>query len=79
MFKSFKKKFVKVNKGKIFCRFKGNGPPLLLLHGYPQSHVMWHKTAPELSKQSTSGRMMLVDEYHKDSNRREKVLKQMAT
>ena len=50
MFKGFKKKFVKVNKGEIFCRFKGNGPPLLLLHGYPQSHVMWHKTAPELSK-----------------------------
>ena len=53
MFKSFKKKFVKVNKGKIFCRFKGNGPPLLLLHGYPQSHLMWHKTAPELSKYFT--------------------------
>ena len=53
MFKEFKKKFVKVNKGKIFCRFKGNGPPLLLLHGYPQSHVMWHKTAPELSKYFT--------------------------
>ena len=27
MFNGFKKKFVKVNKGKIFCRFKGNGPP----------------------------------------------------
>ena len=53
MFKGFKKKFVKVKKGKIFCRFKGNGPPLLLLHGYPQSHVMWHKTAPELSKYFT--------------------------
>ena len=53
MFSGFKKKFVKVNKGKIFCRFKGNGPPLLLLHGYPQTHVMWHKTAPELSKYFT--------------------------
>lgn len=31
----------------------GNGPPLLLLHGYPQTHVMWHKVAPELSKQYT--------------------------
>ena len=27
----------------------GNGPPLLLLHGYPQSHVMWHKVAPSLA------------------------------
>ena len=53
MFKGFKKKFVKVNKGKIFCRVGGKGPPLLLLHGYPQSHVMWHKTATELSKSFT--------------------------
>ena len=53
MFEGFKKKFIKVNKGKIFCRIKGNGPPLLLLHGYPQTHVMWHKTAPELSKNFT--------------------------
>ena len=31
----------------------GSGPPLLLLHGYPQTHVMWHKTAPELAEQFT--------------------------
>ncbi len=53
MFSRFKKKFIKVNKGKIFCRLKGNGPPLLLLHGYPQTHLMWHKIAPELSKYFT--------------------------
>ena len=53
MFKGFKKKFVKVNKGKIFCRIGGKGPPLLLLHGYPQTHVMWHKTANELAKSFT--------------------------
>ena len=29
----------------------GDGPPLLLLHGYPQNHLMWHKIAPDLSKQ----------------------------
>ena len=28
----------------------GSGPPLLLLHGHPQSHVMWHRVAPELAK-----------------------------
>lgn len=27
----------------------GNGPPVLLLHGYPQTHVMWHKVAPLLA------------------------------
>ena len=53
MFKGFKKKLIKVDKGKIFCRFKGNGPPLLLLHGYPETHLMWHKTAPALSKYFT--------------------------
>ena len=53
MFKGFKKKFVKVNKGKVFCRVGGKGPPLLLLHGYPQTHVMWHKTANELAKSFT--------------------------
>ena len=53
MFEGFKKKLIKVNKGKIFCKLKGYGPPLLLLHGYPQTHLMWHKTAPELSKYFT--------------------------
>ncbi|WP_246806905.1 alpha/beta hydrolase [Ensifer sp. ENS04] len=31
----------------------GSGPPLLLLHGYPQTHVMWHKIAPALTKRFT--------------------------
>lgn len=28
----------------------GDGPPLLLLHGYPQTHVMWHAVAPRLAE-----------------------------
>ncbi len=28
----------------------GSGPPLLLLHGYPQTHVMWHRVAPMLAQ-----------------------------
>jgi len=31
----------------------GSGPPLLLLHGYPQSHLEWHKIAPMLTKNYT--------------------------
>lgn len=31
----------------------GVGPPLLLLHGYPQTHVMWHKVAPALAQHYT--------------------------
>jgi haloacetate dehalogenase len=28
----------------------GSGPPLLLLHGYPQTHAMWHRVAPQLAE-----------------------------
>ena len=31
----------------------GDGPPLLLLHGYPETHVMWHKLAPRLAEDFT--------------------------
>ena len=36
--------------GDIFVRVGGDGPPLLLLHGYPQTHVMWHRLAPVLAR-----------------------------
>ncbi len=31
----------------------GSGPPVLLLHGYPQTHAMWHKVAPVLAERFT--------------------------
>lgn len=34
----------------IFVRFKGSGPPILLLHGFPQTHVMWRSVAPLLAR-----------------------------
>ncbi|MEL6287684.1 MAG: alpha/beta hydrolase [Pseudomonadota bacterium] len=34
----------------IFLRYAGNGPPLVLLHGYPQTHVHWHCLAPRLAE-----------------------------
>ena len=34
----------------IHCLRKGSGPPLLLLHGYPQTHVIWLKIANRLSE-----------------------------
>jgi pimeloyl-ACP methyl ester carboxylesterase len=37
----------------IHCLRKGSGPPLLLLHGYPQTHVIWHKIANRLSERYT--------------------------
>jgi len=30
----------------VFMEHGGSGPPLLFLHGYPQSHTMWHQVAP---------------------------------
>ena len=37
----------------IAMRVGGDGPPLLLLHGYPQTHVMWHGVAPHLTREFT--------------------------
>ena len=37
----------------INLRKAGQGPPLLLLHGYPQTQVMWHKIAPALAERFT--------------------------
>ena len=31
----------------------GNGPPLLLLHGIPETHLMWHRVAPHLAERYT--------------------------
>ena len=37
----------------IFARACGTGPGLLLLHGYPQTHAMWHRVAPRLAQSFT--------------------------
>jgi len=34
----------------IHCLYGGTGPALLLLHGYPQTHCIWHKVAPQLAR-----------------------------
>lgn len=39
--------------GKIFARVGGEGPPVVLVHGFPQTHAEWHKIAPELAKTHT--------------------------
>lgn len=41
---------IKTQGAEINIASAGNGTPLLLLHGYPQNHLMWHKIAPALSK-----------------------------
>ena len=37
----------------IFVRRAGSGPPLLLLHGFPQTHLMWRDVAPRLASRYT--------------------------
>lgn len=53
MFTGFEEQRVDVGDAQIFCRRGGDGPPLLLLHGYPQTHVIWHEIAPELAESYT--------------------------
>jgi haloacetate dehalogenase len=50
MFEGFTLKTIDVEGAQIRARVGGEGPPLLLLHGNPQTHVMWHLVAPKLSK-----------------------------
>lgn len=53
LFKGFSLDFIDAGEGPIHVCHGGSGPPLLLLHGYPQTHVMWHKVAPLLARDFT--------------------------
>jgi haloacetate dehalogenase len=48
LFPGYEEQFTPTGAGKIFARVGGSGSPVLLLHGYPQSNVMWHRLAPLL-------------------------------
>ena len=55
-FEGFEQRSFEVNGTSINARFSHTTPgdalrpPLLLLHGFPQSHVMWHRVAKQLAK-----------------------------
>ena len=53
MFEGFDQLQIETSGATINLVKGGSGPPLLLLHGYPQSHVMWHKIAPRLAEDFT--------------------------
>jgi haloacetate dehalogenase len=53
MFEGFRTSKVQTTGATIHVVSGGQGPPLLLLHGYPQSHVLWHKLAPQLATEFT--------------------------
>lgn len=44
MFDGFHEARIPVGDAEIFALAGGAGPPLLLLHGFPQNHVMWQRT-----------------------------------
>ena len=54
-FEGFEARSFDTGEDSIFARTGGrrDGPPLLLLHGYPQSHLMWHAVAPLLAERHT--------------------------
>ena len=51
LFPGFAHSTVDVGDGiSIHCAHGGSGPPLLLVHGYPQTHAIWHKVASDLAR-----------------------------
>lgn len=53
MFEGFTAARIDTGEATIPVWYGGSGPPLLLLHGHPQTHVMWHLVAPRLAEQFT--------------------------
>src|SRR3954451_11655037 len=52
-FPGFEHRRVATSGAEINLVTGGSGPPLLLLHGYPQTHIMWRKIAPDLAEEFT--------------------------
>jgi haloacetate dehalogenase len=52
-FPGFKPRVLDTARGPLHAVVAGSGPPVLLLHGYPQTHLMWHAVAPLLAAHHT--------------------------
>ena len=53
MFEGFATHRIAASGAEIFLRWGGQGPHLLLLHGYPQTHAIWHRVASALAERFT--------------------------
>jgi len=53
LFPGFRRGRIRTSGARINLVHGGEGPPVLLLHGYPQTHAMWHKVAPALARDYT--------------------------
>ncbi|MEO8037450.1 MAG: alpha/beta fold hydrolase, partial [Betaproteobacteria bacterium] len=49
MMEGFERRYVRANGVRLHVRTAGGGAPVVLLHGYPQSGIMWRKIAPALA------------------------------
>jgi haloacetate dehalogenase len=49
----FERMMIPVKEGSVRTLIAGSGPPLLMLHGDPQTHLCWHKIAPQLTDKFT--------------------------
>jgi len=50
LFPGFEKLRLRTSGATINLVHGGKGPPVLLLHGYPETHAMWHRVAPDLAR-----------------------------
>jgi haloacetate dehalogenase len=53
LFPGFEQRKIDTSGGRIHLVVGGKGAPLLLLHGYPQTHAIWHRVAPNLAERFT--------------------------
>ncbi|KIT16246.1 alpha/beta fold hydrolase [Jannaschia aquimarina] len=52
-FDGFEDRILPLEEGHVRYRIGGEGPPILLLHGHPQTSAMWHRIAPDLARDHT--------------------------
>ena len=53
MLRDFVSREIQTDETTVFVRSSGSGPPLLLLHGFPETHLMWRDVAPLLAQDFT--------------------------
>ncbi len=53
LFPGFETRWLETDAGRLFARVGGAGPPVVLVHGYPQTHVEWRLVAPRLAERHT--------------------------
>jgi haloacetate dehalogenase len=53
LFPGFRAERIRTRETEIHAVVGGQGPPVLLLHGYPETHACWHRVAPALTERFT--------------------------